>query len=121
MAGVADDDQLTRLVRIPLRLAMHLRHERTGRVDDAETTIYRTRLDAPCHTVCAEDHDRAVRHVGQLFDKDGAPSLEIFDHAAVMHDLVQYVYRRAMYVERPLDDLDCSDDSRAKSSGLRQH
>ena len=73
------------------------------------------------HAVRAEDGDGARRDLGQLLDEDRALGLEAIDHELVVHDLVPDVDRRAVFLERALDDFDGAHDAGAESARLRKN
>ena len=68
----------------------------------------------------AEYRDRQRRYFRQILDEDGALVLQAFDHVFVVDDLVPDIDRRAVFLERALDDLDRAHDARAKATRLRQ-
>ena len=47
-----------------------------------------------------------------------ALALELFDHMPIVHDLVPDIDRRAVFLERPVDDVDRPDDARAEAARL---
>ncbi len=47
-------------------------------------------------------------------------ALQALDHVFVVHDLVPDIDRRAVLLQRALDDLDGTHDARAKAARLRQ-
>ena len=101
-------------------LGVHLADERAGRVDHVELRgaggiPYRGR-DA----VGREDDRRALRHLVELVDEDGAAALEIGDDVLVVNDLLADVDRRAALLERLLDDLDRTLDARAERARRRE-
>ena len=53
-----------------------------------------------------EDHRHIRRHLVEFLDEHGTFGLQAFDHEAVVHDLVPDIDRRAVALQRPLDDLD---------------
>ena len=57
-------------------------------------------------------------NVGQVFDKDGAFGLEIFNDKFVMHDFMTYIDRRAEFKKRELDDFDGAVDTGAKAARI---
>jgi len=71
--------------------------------------------------VRAEDGHRALRHLRQLLDENRALGLQAVDDELVVNDLVAHVDRRAVFLERPLDDLDRPHDARAEAARLRQN
>jgi hypothetical protein len=52
----------------------------------------------------------------QLLDEDGALLFQGFDHMTIVDDLVAHIDRRAVALERPLDDLDGAVDTGAKTA-----
>jgi hypothetical protein len=68
----------------------------------------------------AEHQRGAGRHVGQVFDEDGALGLEVVHHIGVVHDLVAHVDGRAEAGDGALDDLDGAVDAGAEAARLGQ-
>ena len=64
--------------------------------------------------VGGEDDGRAVGHLVELLDEDGAALLEVGDDVLVVDDLLADVDRRAALVERELDDVDRAVDAGAE-------
>ena len=62
----------------------------------------------------------ARRDLVELFDEPRTFGAQALDHVPVVDDLVADVDRRAVLLERPLDDLDGPDDPGAKAAGLRE-
>ncbi len=67
-----------------------------------------------------EYDDRALGHVLDLFDEDGASSLQAPHHVQVVDDLTSNVDRRAELLERSLHRLNGSLDPRAKRPRRRE-
>ena len=72
VALVADQQDLEVVARESDGLAMHLRHERAGRVDRLQTAIGCGVHDRRRHAVRAEDDVRALGHLVDLVDEDRA-------------------------------------------------
>ncbi len=121
VAGMADQDDFAALIGVALPLAMDLGDERAGRVDDGEAAVLGRRLDGAGDAVRAEDGDAARRDLVELVDELGALGAQTLDDVAVVHDFVADIDRRAVLLERPLDDLDGALDAGAKTSWLGQH
>jgi hypothetical protein len=66
-----------------------------------------------------KDHRHAVRHLVQLLHEDRALGLQAVDDELVVDDLVADVDRRAVALERQLDDVDRAVDARAKAARRR--
>ena len=67
-----------------------------------------------------EHHDGAGGRIVQFVDEDGALGAQVFDHVAVVDDLVAHVDRRAVQLERALDDVDGAIDAGTEAARLRQ-
>src|SRR5690606_33849655 len=89
-------------------------------VDDAQLTL----LSAPHHvrrdTVSGEDDARALRHLLDRVDEDGAALPEAVHHVAVVHDLVERVDRRLLALEDLVQYVDRPHDARAEASRRRE-
>ena len=103
--------------RIPSRLYVHLRDERTGRVDRRLVASRGAVVDDGCHPVRREDDDRPVRCVRLILDEDRAPPLEVADDVGVVDDLLAHVHGCAVEGKRSLHRLDGAFDSRTVTPG----
>ena len=121
MARVPDQDHRASLRHVALPLAVNLRHQRAGGVEDAQPARSRIVFDDARDAVRAEHGDRPDGNLGQMLDESGALRAEAFDDVPVVNDLVTHVHRRAEALERLLDDVDRADDARAEASRLRKH
>ena len=68
----------------------------------------------------AENRRRTSRNVGKFFDEAGALRFKFFDDIPVVHDLMAHIDGRVVLGECPFDDVDCADDTGAKTARLRQ-
>ena len=59
-----------------------------------------------------------ARHLVQLLDEHRALGAQVVDHELVVHDLVAHVDRRAVQLERALDDRDGAVDAGAEAARL---
>ena len=116
VAAMADEYDLPALGIMPLSLAMHLADQRAGGVERVQSAPLRVVGHGLGHAVGGEDHGRAFGHLVQLIDEQGALGLELFDHEAIMDDLVADIDRRTRNLERPLDNLDSAIDPGAKAA-----
>ena len=119
MPGVADEKDVLPLFDLAFRLAMHLAHQRTGRIDIQEFAPPCFGRDGFGHAVCGKDDGGIVRHFVQFFDEDCSLGLQRIHDVSIVHDLVADIDRRTVFLERPLDDFDGPVDSGAKSAGGR--
>ena len=119
---MADQDQRAALRDIALALVVHLGDQRAGGVEHRQaraspassSTLLR-------HAMRAEDRDGVGRDLGEVLDEVRALGLQAFDHVLVVHDLVAHIDRRAVFLERALDDLDRAHHAGAEAARLRQN
>ena len=90
-------------------------------IEDLEAALRRFHTHGLADAVRAEDQRGAGRHVGQLFDEDGAFRFQVVDDIGVVHDLVAHIDGRAEARQRALDDLDRAVDAGAEAARLGQH
>jgi hypothetical protein len=117
---MADQDQGPALRHVPFALIVDLGDERAGGVEHRQRARGGLLLDAARHAMGAEHGDRERRNFRQILDENSAFVLQAFDHVFIVHDLVAHIDRRAVFLERTLDDLDGTHDARTKAAGLRQ-
>ena len=118
---MADQNEGAALREIALALIVDLGDQRTGRVEHWKPASGRLLLDAARNAVGAEDRHRVFGDLGERLNEAGALGLEAVDHVLVVHDFVAHVNRRAVLLQRALDDLNGADHARAKAMRLRQH
>ncbi len=118
MAGMADQDDLAALIGVALALDMDLGDERAGRVDHRQPALGGPLLDRAGDAVGAEDRDAARRDLVDLVDEMRSFGAQPLDDVAVVDDFVADIDRRAIFLERALDDLDRPFDPGAKSARL---
>ena len=122
VALVADEQDLEVVAGEAHGLAVHLGHERAGRVDRLQTAIGCRVHDRRRDAVRAEDDVRALGHLVDLVDEDRARRLELGHDVDVVHDLLAHVDRRAVVLERLLDGDDGAVDAGAVAArGGEQH
>ena len=121
VARVADEQDRVAALREAAGLAVHLRHERTGGVDDREVARLRVLVHRRCDAVGREDDRGALGHVELRVDEDRAAPLQLGHDVRVVHDLLAHVDRlRARELERALDRLDRPVDARAVAARRRE-
>ena len=106
MAGVPDEDDRVAVGGVPLRLHVHLRHERAGRVDHVVAARGRRLVHGRRDAVGREDDRRARRRLLLRVDEDRAARLEVAHDVDVVDDLLAHVDGRPVVLERELDRLD---------------
>ncbi len=119
MPGMTDQDQDAALVDIALALVMDLRNERADRVQHRQASRLGIHLDGTRHPMGAENRHRAWGHFGKVLHEASPFSLKALDDMAVVHYLVAHIDGRAEFIERPLHDLNCSDNAGTEAARLR--
>ena len=122
VALVADEQDVEVVVGEAHGLAVHLGHQRAGRVDRLEVAA---RVASSCTTgrdaVRGEDDGGALGHLVGLVDEDRArASRSVGDDVLVVHDLLAHVDRRAVELERLLDGDDGPVDAGAVAARRRE-
>ena len=123
VVGMPDQQDFATALEMDRGLAVHLRHQRAGRVQREEIAgagIRRNRFGNPM----GRKHHRGVGIVGdfgQFLDEDRALGLQAVDHVPVMHDLVADVDGGAIDGERPLDGIDGPHYPGAEATGRTKH
>ena len=117
---MADQDQRPAFRHIALALVVDLGHQGAGGVEDGQAAHGGFLFHGSGDAMGAKDSDRERRHLRQILDKDCAFVLKAFDHVFIVDDLVPHIDRRAIFLERALDDLNRTYNACAKSAGLGQ-
>ena len=120
MPLVTDEQDVVVLGGEPLRLVVHLGHQRAGRVDGLQLP----HLGLPVHLgrdpVRGEHHRPALGDLVELLDEDRAARLEVRHHVLVVHDLLAHVDRGAVEVQRLLHRDHRAVHAGAVATGRRQ-
>jgi len=118
--AVADHHDLVALAQHLGHLHVHLGHQRAGGVEHLEPA----RLGVLAHrlrdAVGAENHRGAGGHLVELLDEHGALAAQLCHHGLVVDNLMAHVDRRAVLLERALDDVDGALDPGAEAARFRQ-
>ena len=118
---MSDQDHGPALADIALALVMNLGHQRACRIDHRQAAVGGLALDVLRHAMRAEDRHRPVGNFGDVLDEARAFGLQGFDHVFVMDDLMPHIDRRAVFLQRALDDVDRPHDAGAEAARLGQH
>ena len=113
---MADEEDVAAGLDELLRLAMNLRHERAGRVEEFEAAADRLVRHRLGHAVRGEDDGNAVRNRVQFVDEHRAHHAQAVDDELVVDDFVPDVDGRAVLFQRQFDDADRAVDACAKSA-----
>jgi len=111
---VADHDHLQPGVGVALRLDMHLRDKRAGRVDIDHIACLGLGGYGFRYAVRREYHGPIIGAFRQFLDKDRTPFAQPVDDEFIVHDLVAHINRRAPFLDGHFDDLDCAVDARTE-------
>jgi hypothetical protein len=118
MPGMADQDQRAPGGHILAPLHVNLGDERAGRVQHVEAARFRVAFDRLGDAMRAENRHGALGHFIEFFDETRAFLTQIVDHVAIVDNFVAHVHGRAVLLQRPIDNLDCTNNARAKAAGL---
>src|SRR5438477_3309524 len=102
---VPDEQDVVVLRGVAAGLLVHLGHQRAGGVDGLQVALAGLLVHLRRHAVRREDHDRPLGYLLVLLDEDRTLGLQRGHHVPVVHDLLPYVDRRTVELERLLDGL----------------
>ena len=117
VALMAHQDDVVVFLREAHGLAVHLGHERAGRVDRGEVAGGGGLVDGRGDAVRGEDDAGALGHLVGLLDEDRAALGQRLDDELVVDDLLAHVDGRAVELEGLFDDVDGAVHSGAVSAG----
>ena len=117
VALVTDQDDLLAFCIGAFGFAVDLGNQRAGRVDKLQIPALGFFWHGLRHAVGGENHRAVVGCFVQLVNEDGALGFQTFDHKAIVYDLMAHIDRRAVLLQRQLDDVDGANDARAEPSG----
>jgi len=118
--AVTDQDDRKLLPRVADRLRVDFCDQGTGRVDLNQLSPRRLATNFRRHAVRAEYDRGAMRHFIDRVDELHAAIDEPADYVAVMHDLMEYVNRRALHAQHLVDAIDCHIDAGTEPARLAQ-
>ena len=113
---MADEDHILVVLGMSCDFHMHLGDQRAGGIEHFQVALPGFLLHAHRHPVGAEDHRGVIRDLVELLDEDRALAAQVFDHEAVVHDLMPDVDGRTEQFQRALDDLDRTIDAGTESA-----
>jgi hypothetical protein len=96
---MADQQDFAATLEMDRGLAMHLGHQRAGRVQRKEIALARASAGTDFRHAVGRKHHRRIGIVGdlvQFLDENRALGLQAFDHIAVVHDFVTDIDRGAV-------------------------
>ena len=116
VALVADEKDVLALLDLTFGLAMDFADKRAGRIDIEQLAPVGLCGHGLGHAMRREYDRHIVRHLVQFLDEDRALGLQRIDHIAIMDDLVPYIDRRTVFLERALHDFDGAVDTCTKAA-----
>ena len=117
---MTDEKNMAAASMMDLGLAMHLGHERAGRIDRQQVSHLRIGRYGLGHAMCGKHHrGGSVGYLAQLLHEDRALFLQALDHVFVVHDFVAHIDRCAVDSERLLDRVDGTHDTCAEPRGAQ--
>ena len=120
VALMAHQDDVVVFLREAHGLAVHLGHERAGRVDRGEVAGGGSLVDGRGDAVRGKDDASTLGHLVGLLDEDRAALGQRLDDELVVDDLLAHVHGRAVELEGLFDDVDGAVHAGAVSAGSRQ-
>ena len=115
MARVADKYHMAVGLIMAFGVQVHLGDQGAGCVQIEHVAKARFRRSRLGHAMGGKNDGTIVGAFAQLFDEDGAELPQPIDHMVVMNDLVLHIDGRAIFFDRPFDDLDGPIDSGAEA------
>src|SRR6185312_13264369 len=120
MVLVADQDDRVAFARELDGFEMHLRDQRTGRVDDGEAPFLALLANFRGNAVRAEDGAGAGRDFLKLFHKYRAEVAKLVDDVFVVDNFLADVNRRPVEVQSDFDHVDGAHHAGTESAGLEK-
>ncbi len=123
MVGMADQEDFAAALEMDRGLAMHLGHQRAGRIQRKEIAALGLGRNRFRHAMGREHHRRVgiVGDFGQFLDENRALGLQAVHHIAVMDDLVPDIDRGAIDGERPFHGVDGPNHAGAEAPWRTKH
>ncbi len=118
MPGVADEDAFLAVAAIARDFHMHLGYQRAGGIEHLEATLGGLAAHGLGDTMGTEDENDVVRHIGHVFDEDGAAGAQVVDHELVVHHFMTHIDGRTENIQRPVDDVDGAVHAGAEAAGI---
>ncbi len=113
---MADKDDMSARRDMALGLAMDLRHQRAGRIDEVEAALRRLVRYRLWHAVRTEHDRHAVGNMIERFDEHRALVAQRRYDMRVVDDFVADIDRRTVALDRQFDDPDRAIDPRAETA-----
>ena len=124
MELMANQDTLAACAAEADDFQVHLGHQGAGGIENLEAALLCLFLHGLRNTVGTEDHDGRTpcrierRNVCQLIHEDRAALPQCVHHKLVVDHFVTHVDRRAIDVQRPVDDVDGAVHPGAEAAGI---
>ncbi len=120
VTGMADERDLVAASVEPVHFVVHFGDQGARGVHDVQVPIRRFCSHRRRHAVGGKDDKSAIGNVVEFVHEDGAPSLQLGHHVAIVDDLSPHIDGRAVLLEHAFDGLDRALDTGAKRPGPGQ-
>ena len=98
VAFVANHDELITFFVQLGQLYMHLADQRTSGIENIKAQTLGFVLNGSAHAMGRKHQGSTSRHIGQVFNKNGALVLKVVDHIGVVHNFMAHINRRAEFL-----------------------
>ena len=116
VAFVANQDNVVVFLRVAHGLSVHLRDQRTGRIDCREVTLGCNRVDFWRNPVSREHHTCAFGNLIGFLDEDRATLRQRFDDKLVVNDFLTDVDGRTVKIQGFFNNINRAINTRAIST-----
>ena len=117
MALMADQQNFAAALEMDFRLAVHFRHQRTGRVEREKIAPFGLGRNILRHAMRGKHHrGSGIGNFVEFLDEDRTFLLQAIDDVFVVNDLMPDIDRRAIELQRPLDRVDCPNHAGTKAA-----
>jgi hypothetical protein len=117
MAGMANQEKMAAMFMMAFGFPMHLAHQGAGGIQGKHHALGGFGWDGFRHAMGGKHHRLAI--IGdfvQFFDEDRPLFFQVFHDEAVMDNFMPHINRRAMALQRFLDNLDGAVHAGAKAA-----
>ncbi|MGY4341076.1 hypothetical protein ACVWW3_005982 [Bradyrhizobium sp. LM2.9] len=121
--GMADQEDFAAALEMDRGLAVHLGHQRAGRIQRKQIARRGVGRNRFRHAMGREHHRRSgvFRDLGKLLDEDRALLLQPVDDVFIVHNLVANIDGGAVFIERPFHGVDRPDHPGTEATGRTKH
>ena len=117
---MADQQNMIAITGMTMRLDMHFRDQRAGRVDGDHIAALRFRHHGFCHPMGGKDHRRVIGNFIEFVDKNRAFRGQPINDKFIMDNFMTDINRRAKFFERHFNNLNRAINTGAEPARSRQ-